>query len=92
LAVTIFGAVVLPVRKYQLAKTARNAIASIHALFLENLMLDAQLSSRHPQLSSNYHLLDVSPQRRFRPEKRRQEAGEKRFLRDRFPFPPLRAK
>src|SRR5260370_42699718 len=59
LAVTIFGAVVLPVRKYQPARTATKAIASIQALFFESFMCGAQLSSGDSSVSSNHRLIDV---------------------------------
>src|ERR1700722_9219399 len=65
LAVTIFGAVVLPVRKYQPPTIATSTIASIQALFFDNF-IDAQLLSCRSPVSSNYPLLDVPPLRRFR--------------------------
>src|SRR5580704_6200112 len=67
LAVTIFGAVVLPVRKYHPATIATAAIASIHALFLRDRFIGAaQLLSRHSSLSIDYRLIDETARRRFR--------------------------
>jgi hypothetical protein len=51
LALTIRVAVELGVRKYHPPTIATTTIASIHTFLFENLIADAQLSSRHPKVS-----------------------------------------